>query len=78
MAIVKGFIFDLDGVLVDTATYHYQAWKRMANNLGFDFSEKQNEELKRRGPPGFAGKDTELGSKGVGRKRKGKADEAEK
>ena len=46
MAIIKGFIFDLDGVLVDTAKYHYQAWRRMANELGFDFSEKENEELK--------------------------------
>ena len=46
MAIIKGFIFDLDGVLVDTARYHYQAWRRMANELGFDFSEKDNEQLK--------------------------------
>jgi beta-phosphoglucomutase len=46
VAIIKGFIFDLDGVLVDTAKYHYQAWRRMANNLGFDFSEKDNEQLK--------------------------------
>jgi beta-phosphoglucomutase len=41
-----GFIFDLDGVLVDTAKLHYQAWRRLANSLGFDFSEQQNEELK--------------------------------
>ncbi len=46
MAIIKGFVFDLDGVLVDTAKYHYQAWRRMANELGFDFSEKENEQLK--------------------------------
>jgi beta-phosphoglucomutase len=46
VAIIKGFIFDLDGVLVDTAKYHYQAWRRMANELGFDFSEKDNEQLK--------------------------------
>lgn len=46
MAIIKGFVFDLDGVLVDTAKYHYQAWRRMANELGFDFSEKDNEQLK--------------------------------
>ncbi|KIO77569.1 beta-phosphoglucomutase [Pedobacter lusitanus] len=39
-------IFDLDGVLVDTAVYHYQAWKKLANSLGFDFSEAQNEQLK--------------------------------
>ncbi|AOM77919.1 beta-phosphoglucomutase [Pedobacter steynii] len=39
-------IFDLDGVLVDTAVYHYQAWKQLANSLGFDFTELQNEQLK--------------------------------
>ncbi len=42
----KGFIFDLDGVIVDTAKYHFLAWKKLANDLGIDFSEKQNEELK--------------------------------
>lgn len=39
-------IFDLDGVLVDTAGFHYLAWKRVANNLGFDFDIDQNEQLK--------------------------------
>jgi beta-phosphoglucomutase len=39
-------IFDLDGVIVDTARYHYLAWKRLAQSLGFDFSESQNERLK--------------------------------
>ncbi|MEX6689076.1 beta-phosphoglucomutase [Danxiaibacter flavus] len=39
-------IFDLDGVIVDTAVYHYKAWRQMANELGFDFSELQNEKLK--------------------------------
>lgn len=39
-------IFDLDGVLVDTAVYHYQAWKKLANSMGFDFSHAQNEQLK--------------------------------
>ncbi len=44
---VKGAIFDLDGVIVDTAKYHYLAWKRLANEeLGFDFTEEQNEMLK--------------------------------
>lgn len=43
---ISGIIFDLDGVIVDTARYHYLAWKRMANELGFDFSEAQNEQLK--------------------------------
>ena len=41
-----GCIFDLDGVIVDTAKYHFQAWKRLANELGFDFDETQNEQLK--------------------------------
>lgn len=40
------FIFDLDGVIVDTAKYHYLAWKNLANSLGFGFSEEQNEQLK--------------------------------
>lgn len=43
---IKAFLFDLDGVIVDTAIYHYQAWKRLANELGFDISEEFNEQLK--------------------------------
>jgi len=43
---IKACIFDLDGVIVDTAVYHYRAWKRLANELGFDFSEESNEKLK--------------------------------
>lgn len=46
MAIIKACIFDLDGVIVDTAVYHYKAWKRLANELGFDITEHQNENLK--------------------------------
>lgn len=42
----KGFIFDLDGVIVDTAKYHFLAWKKLANSIGVDFSEEQNEQLK--------------------------------
>ena len=42
----KAFIFDLDGVIVDTAKFHFFAWKKLANDLGFDFTEKQNEQLK--------------------------------
>lgn len=41
-----GFIFDLDGVIVDTAKYHYLAWKNLANELGFEFTEQQNELFK--------------------------------
>lgn len=43
---IKGCIFDLDGVIVDTAKYHYKAWKRLAKELGFEFTEKDNERLK--------------------------------
>jgi beta-phosphoglucomutase len=43
---MRGFIFDLDGVIVDTAKYHYLAWKKLANDLGIDFTEEENEQLK--------------------------------
>lgn len=42
----KGVIFDLDGVIVDTAGFHYLAWKNLANELGFEFTEEQNEQFK--------------------------------
>ena len=41
-----GFVFDLDGVIVDTAKYHYLAWKKLANELGFEFTKEQNEMFK--------------------------------
>ncbi|MFI8604933.1 beta-phosphoglucomutase [Cellulophaga baltica] len=41
-----GFIFDLDGVIVDTAKYHYLAWRKLANELGFEFTHEQNELFK--------------------------------
>jgi beta-phosphoglucomutase len=43
---IKACLFDLDGVIVDTAKYHYIAWKEMAAELGFDFTEQENELLK--------------------------------
>lgn len=43
---VSACIFDLDGVVVDTAKYHYLAWKRLAAEHGFDFTEHDNERLK--------------------------------
>jgi beta-phosphoglucomutase len=43
---VKACIFDLDGVIVDTAKYHFLAWQRLANKLGIDFTEEENEHLK--------------------------------
>ncbi|NNF19232.1 MAG: beta-phosphoglucomutase [Flavobacteriaceae bacterium] len=41
-----GFIFDLDGVIVDTAGYHYLAWKNLADELGIPFDEEANEAFK--------------------------------
>ncbi len=41
-----GVIFDLDGVIVDTAKYHFLAWKDLADHLGFEFTEAHNELLK--------------------------------
>lgn len=43
---IKAFIFDLDGVLVDTAKYHFLAWKRLAAELGIELTEDANEKLK--------------------------------
>ena len=42
----KAFIFDLDGVIVDTAKYHFLAWEKLANQLGINFTHEHNEELK--------------------------------
>ena len=43
---IKGFIFDLDGVLTDTAEYHYRGWKRLADEIGIEFTRKDNEALR--------------------------------
>jgi len=43
---MQAFLFDLDGVLLDTAKYHYQAWRAICNQLGFDLSYEENEMLK--------------------------------
>lgn len=43
---IKACIFDLDGVIVDTAVYHFKAWKRLADELGINFTEEDNERLK--------------------------------
>ena len=42
----KAFIFDLDGVIVDTAKYHFLAWQKIASQLGIEFTPEHNEELK--------------------------------
>jgi len=43
---IKGFIFDLDGVLTDTAESHYQAWQKLADEEGIAFSREANEALR--------------------------------
>lgn len=43
---VKACIFDLDGVIVDTAVYHFKSWKRLADELGINFTLHDNERLK--------------------------------
>jgi len=42
----KAFIFDLDGVIVDTAKYHFLAWQKIASQLGIEFTPEHNEHLK--------------------------------
>jgi beta-phosphoglucomutase len=43
---IKGFIFDLDGVLTDTAEYHYRGWKRLADEVEIPFTREDNEALR--------------------------------
>jgi len=43
---VTGFIFDLDGVITDTAEYHYRAWKKLAEEEGLPFTRQDNEQLR--------------------------------
>jgi len=42
----KAFLFDLDGVIVDTAKYHFLAWQKIASQLGIEFTPEHNEKLK--------------------------------
>ncbi|WP_194849998.1 beta-phosphoglucomutase [Nonlabens antarcticus] len=44
--IKKAFIFDLDGVVVDTAKFHFVAWQNLASSLDINFTEEENEQLK--------------------------------
>lgn len=46
MKTYKGLIFDLDGVIVNTAKYHYLAWKKLAKELDIPFTKEDNERLK--------------------------------
>ena len=43
---IKGFVFNLDGVIVDTAKYHYIAWRRLADEMGVDFPPEQHDKLR--------------------------------
>ncbi len=43
---VKAMIFDLDGVITDTAEFHYKAWQKLADEEGFSFDRKTNERLR--------------------------------
>lgn len=43
---IKGFIFDLDGVITDTAELHFQAWKKLADDMHWRFDRKVNEKLR--------------------------------
>lgn len=44
--IYQACLFDLDGVLVDTAIYHFQAWKNLGKQFAYELTEEQNEQLK--------------------------------
>jgi beta-phosphoglucomutase len=43
---IKGFIFDLDGVITDTAEYHFRSWSRLAEEEGLSFTREDNEQLR--------------------------------
>jgi len=67
---IEACIFDLDGVIVDTAKYHFMAWKKLAEQLGINFTEKDNERLK-----GVSRMESleiilELGKKSIGQNKK--------
>jgi beta-phosphoglucomutase len=44
--IYQACLFDLDGVLVDTAIYHFQAWKNLGKQFAYELTKEQNEQLK--------------------------------
>ena len=46
MSEIKGFIIDLDGVITETAEYHFQGWKRLAEEEGIEFTREDNEQLR--------------------------------
>lgn len=60
---VKAFIFDLDGVITDTAEFHFRAWKALAEDIGITFDREFNEKLKGVGRMDSLERILELGSK---------------
>ncbi|WP_263971666.1 beta-phosphoglucomutase [Leptolyngbya ohadii] len=44
--LIRGVIFDLDGVLTDTSEFHYRAWQRLADEAGLPFDREANESLR--------------------------------
>ena len=46
MSEIKGIIIDLDGVITETSEYHFQGWKRLANEEGIEFTREDNEQLR--------------------------------
>jgi len=73
---IKACLFDLDGVVVDTARYHYIAWNKIAEELGFHFPEQDNERLK--GVSRMASLDILLGVGGINMNPAQKTELAEK
>ena len=52
---IKGFIFDLDGVITDTAELHYDAWKKLSDEMNWEFDRELNELFNHpQGASGFA------------------------
>jgi len=43
---IKACIFDLDGVIIDSADFHFKTWQELAHSLGIEFTKEQNEDLK--------------------------------
>jgi beta-phosphoglucomutase-like phosphatase (HAD superfamily) len=68
---IKACIFDLDGVIVDTAVYHYKAWKRLANSLGLRFYRTPERATERRKPCTLAATYIRLGRRYQNRSRAG-------
>lgn len=46
MSQIRALIFDMDGVITDTAEYHYLSWKRLADEEGYSFSREDNDHLR--------------------------------